>query len=92
MIFIVASSSKRSSSVEDWDDGNRNNDRVSGEASQMDRTIPSSFRIEREIEKADWWPFRNSLNKSDRKKFLMGCLVYLSFISLPSYVVQLVRL
>jgi hypothetical protein len=34
----------------------------------MGRTIPS-FRIALEMEKEDWKPFRNTLDKSDRKKF-----------------------
>jgi hypothetical protein len=34
----------------------------------MGRTIPS-FRIALEMEKAEWKPFRNALDKSDRKKF-----------------------
>jgi len=34
----------------------------------MGRTIPS-FRIALAIEKEDWKPFRNALDKSDRKKF-----------------------
>jgi hypothetical protein len=34
----------------------------------MGRTIPS-FRIALEMEKEDWKPFRNALDKSDRRKF-----------------------
>lgn len=34
----------------------------------MGRTTPS-FRIALEIEERDWKPFRNALDKSDRKKF-----------------------
>ena len=34
----------------------------------MGRTIPS-FRIALAMEKEDWKPFRNALDKSDRKKF-----------------------
>jgi hypothetical protein len=34
----------------------------------MGRTIPS-FRIALEMEKEEWKPFRNGLDKSDRKKF-----------------------
>jgi len=34
----------------------------------MGRTIPS-FRIALEMEKEEWKPFRNALDKSDRKKF-----------------------
>jgi hypothetical protein len=43
---------------EDWDGGDN----------QMGRTIPS-FRIVLAMEKEDWKPFRNALDKSDRKKF-----------------------
>jgi hypothetical protein len=35
----------------------------------MGRTIPS-FRIAFVMEKEDWKPFRNALDKSDRKKFV----------------------
>jgi hypothetical protein len=34
----------------------------------MGRTIPS-FRIASVMEEKEWKPFRNSLDKSDRKKF-----------------------
>ena len=34
----------------------------------MGRTIPS-FRIASVMEEMEWRPFRNSLDKSDRKKF-----------------------
>jgi hypothetical protein len=34
----------------------------------MGRTMPS-FRISLEMEERDWKPFRNALDKSDRKKF-----------------------
>jgi hypothetical protein len=34
----------------------------------MGRTVPS-FRIVLEEEKEEWKPFRNALNKSDRKEF-----------------------
>jgi hypothetical protein len=34
----------------------------------MGRTIPS-FRLALEMEKEDWQPFRNALDKSDRKLF-----------------------
>jgi hypothetical protein len=37
-----------------------------------DRTIPS-FRIALGMEKEEWKPLRNALDKSDRKKFLMRC-------------------
>src|SRR5215204_3939322 len=34
----------------------------------MGRTVPS-FRIALEMEKEDWKPFRNALDKSERKEF-----------------------
>jgi hypothetical protein len=34
----------------------------------MGRTVPS-FRVVLEMEKADWKPFRNALDKSERKSF-----------------------
>ena len=34
----------------------------------MGRTVPS-FRIALEMEKAEWKPFRNALDKKDRKDF-----------------------
>jgi hypothetical protein len=34
----------------------------------MGRTVPS-FRIVLAMEKAEWKPFRNALDKSERKKF-----------------------
>jgi hypothetical protein len=34
----------------------------------MGKTIPS-FRIVLEMEKAEWKPFRNALDKSERKEF-----------------------
>src|SRR5215212_3292911 len=34
----------------------------------MGRTLPS-FRIALDMEKADWKPFRNALDKSERKEF-----------------------
>ena len=34
----------------------------------MGRTIPS-FRIALEMEREEWKPFRNALDKKDRKKF-----------------------
>jgi hypothetical protein len=40
----------------------------------MGRTIPS-FRIALEMEKAVWRPFRNALDKSDRKKFPYSLLM-----------------
>jgi hypothetical protein len=44
----------------------------------MGRTIPS-FRIALEMEKEDWKPFRNALDNSDTKKFLMRCLISIGF-------------
>jgi hypothetical protein len=43
----------------------------------MGRTIPS-FRIALEMEKEDWKPFRNALDKSD-KRSLMRCLISIGF-------------
>jgi hypothetical protein len=57
----------------------------------MGRTIPS-FRIAHEIEKADWKPFRNALDKSDRKKFDDMFDVPRLYTSACSYAVQPVRL
>ena len=58
--------------------------------------ILSSFRIALAIEEAEWnKPFRNALDRSDRKKFLMRySLIFLDFIplSLISYAVQPVRI
>jgi hypothetical protein len=34
----------------------------------MGRTVPS-FRIVLEMEKAEWGPFRNALDKSERREF-----------------------
>ena len=45
---------------EDWDNG--------GDNLVMGRTIPS-FRMALGMEQEDWKPFRNALDKSDRKKF-----------------------
>jgi hypothetical protein len=62
----------------------------------MARRILSSFRIALVIEEAEWnKPFRNALDRSDRKKFLMRySLIFLDFIplSLLSYAVQPVRI
>jgi hypothetical protein len=62
----------------DWDDGSTssNNEGVGGEASLMGRTIPS-FRIALEMEEYNCRPFRNALDKSDRRK-LMKCLTFLT--------------
>ncbi|HEX6281449.1 MAG TPA: hypothetical protein VFZ67_04420 [Nitrososphaera sp.] len=41
----------------------------SGAFRDMGMTIPSSFRIELDMEEAESKPFRNVLDKSDMKKF-----------------------
>ena len=51
---------------------------------QMGRTIPS-FRIAFEMERAEWKPFRNALDKSDRKKFDEMWDIPLWYISAFSY-------
>jgi hypothetical protein len=57
----------------------------------MGRTIPS-FRIALEMEKEDWKPFRNALDKSDRKKFDEMFDIHRLYTSACSYAVQPVRL
>jgi hypothetical protein len=60
----------------------------------MDRTVPS-FRIALATEKREWnKPFRNALDRSDRKKFddEMMFDIPRSYISACSYAIQLVRL
>jgi hypothetical protein len=57
----------------------------------MGRTIPS-FRIAFEMEKEDWKPFRNALDKSDRKKFDEMFDIPRFYTSACSYAVQPVRL
>ena len=57
----------------------------------MGRTIPS-FRIALELEKAEWKPFRNALDKSDRKKFDEMWDIPRWYISACSNSVQYVRL
>jgi hypothetical protein len=57
----------------------------------MGRTIPS-FRIALAMEKEEWKPFRNALDKSDRKKFDEMFDVPRLYISACSYSVQYVRL
>jgi hypothetical protein len=57
----------------------------------MGRTIPS-FRIALAMEKEEWKPFRNALDKSDRKKFDEVFGIPRSYISACSYSVQPVRL
>jgi hypothetical protein len=57
----------------------------------MGRTIPS-FRIALAMEEAEWKPFRNALDKSDRKKFDEMFDISRFYISACSYSVQYVRL
>jgi hypothetical protein len=57
----------------------------------MERTIPS-FRIALGMEKEEWKPFRNALDKKDRKKFDDMFDIPKSYISACSYSVQYVRL
>ena len=57
----------------------------------MGRTIPS-FRIALEMEQAEWKPFRDALDKSDRKKFDDMWNIPRWYISACSYSVQHVRL
>jgi hypothetical protein len=57
----------------------------------MGRTIPS-FRIALAMEKEDWKPFRNALDKSDRKKFDDMFDIPRLYTSACSYSVQPVRL
>jgi hypothetical protein len=57
----------------------------------MGRTIPS-FRIALAMEKEDWKPFRNALDKKDRKKFDEMWELPKFYISACSNSVQYVRL
>src|SRR5918994_2285419 len=57
----------------------------------MGRTIPS-FRIALAMEKEDWKPFRNALDKSDRKRFDEMFDIPRWYISACSNSVQYVRL
>src|SRR5215211_6460321 len=57
----------------------------------MGRTIPS-FRIALEMEKEDWKPFRNALDKSERKEFDDMFDIPKSYISACSNSVRLVPL
>jgi hypothetical protein len=57
----------------------------------MGRTIPS-FRIALAMEKEEWKPFRNALDKSDRKKFDDMFDIPRLYLSACSYAVQTVRL
>src|SRR5215213_9605564 len=55
----------------------------------MGRTIPS-FRIALDMEKAEWKPFRNALDKSERKEFDEMFDIPKFYISACSNFVQLV--
>jgi hypothetical protein len=57
----------------------------------MGRTIPS-FRIELDMEKAEWKPFRNALDKSERKEFDDMFDIPRLYLSACSNSVQLVPL
>jgi hypothetical protein len=57
----------------------------------MGRTIPS-FRIALEMEREEWKPFRNALDKKDRKKFDDMWNIPSWYISACSNSVQYVRL
>src|SRR5687768_6312284 len=57
----------------------------------MGRTIPS-FRIALAMEQEDWKPFRNALDKSDRKLFDDMFDIPRLYTSACSYAVQPVRL
>jgi hypothetical protein len=57
----------------------------------MGRTIPS-FRIALEMEKEEWKPFRNALDKSDRKEFDEMWDIPRLYVSAYSNSVQLVLL
>src|SRR5687768_1092004 len=57
----------------------------------MGRTIPS-FRLALEMEEREWTPFRNALDKSDRKLFDDMFDIPRLYTSACSYAVQPVRL
>src|SRR5918993_6107863 len=57
----------------------------------MGRTIPS-FRLALEMEEREWTPFRNALDKKDRKKFDEMFDIPRLYTSACSYAVQPVRL
>jgi hypothetical protein len=57
----------------------------------MGRTVPS-FRTVLEMEKEEWKPFRNALDKSERKKFDEMWDIPRWYISACSNSVQYVRL
>src|SRR5215831_4219174 len=56
----------------------------------MGRTIPS-FRIASVMEEKEWKPFRNSLDKSDRKKFDQMFSIAHMYNSASSYAAKPVR-
>jgi hypothetical protein len=57
----------------------------------MGRTIPS-FGIALEMEKEDWKPFRNALDKKDRKRFDEMFDIPRNYVSACSSSVQYVKL
>jgi hypothetical protein len=57
----------------------------------MGRTIPS-FRIATSIEEKEWQPFRNSLDKSDRKIFDEMFSVAHLYNSASSYAAKPIRI
>jgi hypothetical protein len=66
-------------------------DNNNGDFSIMGRNIPS-FKIACEMEKADWKPFRNALDKSERKEFDEMFDIPRFYVSACSNSVQYVRL
>ncbi|MDW0245131.1 MAG: hypothetical protein QOC38_08030 [Nitrososphaeraceae archaeon] len=54
----------------------------------MGRTIPS-YRIATEIEKRKWKPFREALDKSERKDWLKETLVLIALIIVVSTLVAM---
>jgi hypothetical protein len=60
-------------------------------SSKMGRTVPS-FRNVFEMEKAEWKPFRNALDKSERKEFDDMFDIPRLYLSACSNSVQLVPL
>jgi hypothetical protein len=57
----------------------------------MGRTIPS-FRIASVMEEKEWKPFRNSLDKSDRKKFDQMFSIAHMYNSASSYAAKPIRI
>jgi hypothetical protein len=57
----------------------------------MGRTIPS-FRIASSIEEKEWFPFRNSLDKSDRKIFDEMFSIAHLYNSASSYAAKPIRI